>query len=146
MSTHETIRTFRLLNGLSRKEIAYKLGISTEYYGKIERGEAVPNADRIKQIAAVFGIEPSSLLAGVPAYLAAAAPATDIEKKLDLLGSQLEQVLDLLNKLPNYDERGGGVTTPEQGSHLSNNTASWKTSRPPGILGYLNCSKSIRSS
>jgi transcriptional regulator with XRE-family HTH domain len=54
-----SIRKIREIKGLKQETVAQKLGLTTNGYGKIERGESQVNLDRLNQIAEVFGITPN---------------------------------------------------------------------------------------
>ena len=63
MPIHEKIRLLRQVKGLTQEEVADKLNLSVNGYGKIERGECdVVNLTRLEQLAGVFGIEAIELL------------------------------------------------------------------------------------
>ena len=62
MPIHEKIRLLRQVKGLTQEEVADKLNLSVNGYGKIERGECDVNLTRLEQLAGVFGIEPTELL------------------------------------------------------------------------------------
>ncbi|MCF7520928.1 helix-turn-helix transcriptional regulator [Neisseria sp. ZJ106] len=57
MKTFEKIRLMRELNHWSQEEVADKLGLSTNGYAKIERGETKLNIPRLEQIATVFNVD-----------------------------------------------------------------------------------------
>ena len=50
------------MKGLTQEEVADKLNLSVNGYGKIERGNCDINLHRLEQIAEVFGIEVIELL------------------------------------------------------------------------------------
>ena len=56
MPLHDNIRKFREQKQWSQEYMAEQLGLSTNGYAKIERGESRPSLDRLEQITAVFGI------------------------------------------------------------------------------------------
>ena len=62
MPIHEKIRLLRQVKGLTQEEVADKLNLSVNGYGKIERGECDVNLTRLEQLAGVFEIEPIELL------------------------------------------------------------------------------------
>ena len=62
MPIHEKIRLLRQVKGLTQEEVADKLNLSVNGYGKIERGECDVNLTRLEQLAGVFGIEAIELL------------------------------------------------------------------------------------
>lgn len=61
MEVHEKIKFLRLTKDWSQEEVAVKLEMSPNGYGSIERGETDVNLSRLKQIAQLFGVPPSSL-------------------------------------------------------------------------------------
>ena len=63
MSVHEKIKFIRQMKGWSREDMAEKLAMSINGYGSIERGETNVNLSRLEQIANLFGMELSELVA-----------------------------------------------------------------------------------
>jgi len=59
MTVFESLRT---INGLSVKEIADKLGVTTAYIRAIENGERKPSRNVIDGLSEVFNMRPSQLL------------------------------------------------------------------------------------
>jgi transcriptional regulator with XRE-family HTH domain len=62
MQLHEKIHLMRTIKCLSQEDMAEKLGISPNGYGKIERGETDVQWSRLEQIAEIFGITITELL------------------------------------------------------------------------------------
>ena len=60
----ERLRKRRKEMGLTQKEAADLLGISTTYYGEIERGVRKITVDRVLSIYEGMGLEPTYLLTG----------------------------------------------------------------------------------
>lgn len=58
----ETIRELREQNDWTQEQVAEKLGITRNGYAKIERGESMPNLERLNDIATLFGVEVTELL------------------------------------------------------------------------------------
>ncbi len=52
----------RRLNGYSQEEIAEKIGISRQAYGKWEKGETIPDVEKCELLASVYGITIDSLI------------------------------------------------------------------------------------
>ena len=65
MPIHEKIRLLRQVKGLTQEEVAERLNLSVNGYGKIERGNCDINLHRLEQLAEVFGVEPIELLGTV---------------------------------------------------------------------------------
>jgi transcriptional regulator with XRE-family HTH domain len=59
---NEKIKFMRSLKSLTQEQVAYKLGITTHAYAKIERGETDVNFSRLQQIAEVMEIDLPQLL------------------------------------------------------------------------------------
>jgi len=58
----KNLRKIREVKGLNQDFVASKLGITTNGYGKIERGETTISVERLNQIADVFGVELNDIL------------------------------------------------------------------------------------
>lgn len=63
------IRSIRRFLNLNQIDLAERLGISIQAYGKIERGKTNISLVRLQQIALVFGFEPTQLLQSTEAEL-----------------------------------------------------------------------------
>lgn len=50
------IKEARLRLGLSQAEVAHRIGKSTSYYGRIERGDIKPNVNRIADISQTLNV------------------------------------------------------------------------------------------
>lgn len=61
MRIHEKIRLIRKLKGWSQEEMAFKLHMSQNGYGSIERGGTDINLSRLEEIAAIFGMSLTEL-------------------------------------------------------------------------------------
>lgn len=58
----ENLIVLRKLNGYSQEEIAEKIGISRQAYGKWEKGETIPDVEKCDLLASVYGITVDSLI------------------------------------------------------------------------------------
>ena len=61
----ERIREQRLAFAISQDDVANLAGMNVSNYGKIERGLSNPTFHTIVRIAAVLGVDPASLVAGL---------------------------------------------------------------------------------
>ncbi len=52
----ENLRKIREIKGIKQESIAKQLGITTNGYGKIERGETSLNIKRLEEIAQILGV------------------------------------------------------------------------------------------
>ena len=58
----EKLRRLRELKGLRQEAVAQELGMTTNGYGKIERGESSITLERLEQIASVLKLSPLDIL------------------------------------------------------------------------------------
>lgn len=58
----ERARAARLALGLNQDEIAERIGISSEVYGRIERGLVTPRIDTLLKLCSALQVEPNDLL------------------------------------------------------------------------------------
>jgi transcriptional regulator with XRE-family HTH domain len=60
------IKAHRLLNRMSRSDLAKRFGITEQAIGMYERGEREPNIEQIKQLALMFNLTTDYLLGHMP--------------------------------------------------------------------------------
>lgn len=58
----EAVRAARIALGLTQGDVAERLGISTQFYGRIERGHAVPSMATLVRMIDVLGISANALV------------------------------------------------------------------------------------
>jgi len=58
----EKVRRLREIKGMKQESVAQELGMTTNGYGKIERGESSITLERLEQIARVLEISPLDIL------------------------------------------------------------------------------------
>ena len=58
------LKAFRMSKGLTQKDVAEMLGISTSHYACIEQGTHNPSTKLIKTFCKVFGYENANLIIG----------------------------------------------------------------------------------
>lgn len=63
MKINEKIRIFREMNALTQEEMANQLQLSLNGYANIERGETKLSVERLEQIANIFGVDVTDLMA-----------------------------------------------------------------------------------
>lgn len=105
-----TIKKLRQSSNWKQREMAEKLNISIPAYSKIEMGATDINIKRLKQLATIFNVNPSDILA--PEEATAATPGLSDREQLEQLKIKLaekdEQVNQLRSKLIDlYDEVRG---------------------------------------
>jgi transcriptional regulator with XRE-family HTH domain len=62
MMINETIRMLRTINGVTGRELADNLGISTSYLSEIENGKKAPPYDLLGKYASFFDVKLSTLV------------------------------------------------------------------------------------
>lgn len=58
----EKIRVIRRFLHLTQQDMAERLNISAEAYGKIERGKTRIHLERLKQVSAIFGVDTTQIV------------------------------------------------------------------------------------
>ena len=56
------LKQFRLQKGMKQVDLAKKAGLNSNYYSKVERGEAIPSVITLKKILGALGIKSSEVL------------------------------------------------------------------------------------
>ena len=62
MVINETLRMLRTINGVTGKELAGQLGISTSYLSEMENGKKMPPFDMLQTYASIFQVKLSTLV------------------------------------------------------------------------------------
>ena len=62
MSFADNLMELRKLNNLSQEEIAEKIGVSRQTLSKYETGESLPDIERCKMLADIFGVTMDDLI------------------------------------------------------------------------------------
>ena len=62
MSFADNLIELRKLNNLSQEDIAEKIGVSRQTLSKYETGESLPDIERCKQLADIFGVTMDDLI------------------------------------------------------------------------------------
>ena len=56
------LKKVRLKKGLRQVDVANKAGINSNYYSKVERGEAIPSVITLKKVLGALGVKSSEVL------------------------------------------------------------------------------------
>lgn len=56
------LKSVRIKKGLRQEDVAEKAGINSNYYAKVERGEATPTVITLKKILKALGVKSSKVL------------------------------------------------------------------------------------
>lgn len=114
MEIGSKIKHLREFNKMSQEEMAAKMHMSTNSYGRIERGETQADLNRLEQIANIFNIDVAELISksesdlillitagnGSPNYYGNPADALTVEnEKLKLMLSAKEEALAHKNEM-----------------------------------------------
>ncbi|WP_442589173.1 helix-turn-helix domain-containing protein [Pedobacter sp. AW31-3R] len=105
-----TIKKLRQSSNWKQREIAEKLNISIPAYSKIEMGATDINIKRLRQLAAIFKVNPSDILAPEEEIIASTglSDREEVELLKNKLAEKDEQVNQLRSKLIDlYDEVRG---------------------------------------
>jgi transcriptional regulator with XRE-family HTH domain len=62
--------------GLTQADVAERIGMASEVYGRLERGHMLPSVQNLRRLCVVLNVPPHELL-GLGENLAAPAPAKD---------------------------------------------------------------------
>ena len=87
------LRAARKAMKMTQREVAEKVGISTEYFGRLERGHAVPSVETLFKLSTVLGVWIGDVLANGP--IAIDASETEL---LAALYRLLERIVPILEK------------------------------------------------
>jgi transcriptional regulator with XRE-family HTH domain len=56
------LKKYRLKKGLFQTDVAKKAGLNSNFYSKVERGEAIPSVITLKKILGALGVKSSEIL------------------------------------------------------------------------------------
>lgn len=69
-------RAARVRMGLTQADVAERIGMASEVYGRLERGHMLPSVQNLRRLCVVLNVPPHQLL-GLDEDLAAPPPAKD---------------------------------------------------------------------
>ena len=69
-------RAARVRMGLTQADVAERIGMASEVYGRLERGHMLPSVQNLRRLCVVLNVPPHELL-GLGENLAAPPPAKD---------------------------------------------------------------------
>ncbi len=61
-----TLKALRVMKGMTQKEVAEKLGVSTDTWGSYERGKTFPDVPLIEKIEDLFNVKYSDIIFYLP--------------------------------------------------------------------------------
>lgn len=56
------LKKYRLKKGLLQTDVAKKAGLNSNFYSKVERGDAIPSVITLKKIFGALGVKSSKIL------------------------------------------------------------------------------------
>jgi DNA-binding XRE family transcriptional regulator len=56
------LKKYRLKKGMKQTDVAEKAGLNSNFYSKVERGEAIPSVITLKKILGALGVKSSEVL------------------------------------------------------------------------------------
>ncbi len=56
------LKKYRLKKGLFQTDVAKKAGLNSNFYAKVERGDAIPSVITLKKILGALGVKSSEIL------------------------------------------------------------------------------------
>ena len=56
------LKKYRLKKGMKQTDVAEKAGLNSNFYSKVERGEAIPSVITLKKILGALGVKSSEIL------------------------------------------------------------------------------------
>ncbi len=112
----EVARAARERLGLTQAEVAHKVGLVPDVYGRIERGTLVPSVPSLRRLCLVLGISSDALLGGSPCQGAATVdgapwterPSSEFERVAHQLRTWSPRRLRILSKVLKVVSPGSG--------------------------------------
>lgn len=104
-SIGKNIRKHRKIQGLRQEDVAEKTGISTNYYGVIERGEKIPALDTFVAILNALDISADQVLSDVLKVSYTARNSALDEKMKELPESERARIYDVLDVMIRHAEK-----------------------------------------
>ncbi|MBI5543541.1 MAG: helix-turn-helix transcriptional regulator [Deltaproteobacteria bacterium] len=97
MALGDVARAARVRAGLTQADVAERVGIATEVYGRLERGLMLPSVETLRKLSRVLGIAADALLGLRGDSGAAEPPAT--------YGGEKPEVRRLIRRLKRLDAK-----------------------------------------
>jgi transcriptional regulator with XRE-family HTH domain len=93
------VRTARMRAGLTQEDVAERIGMASEVYGRMERGQMLPRVENLRRLCLVLNVPPHELL-GLESMLgrSASLPFEDARPRPDD-SADMRRLLRRLRKL-----------------------------------------------
>ena len=76
-------RAARLRAGLTQEDVAERIGMASEVYGRMERGQMLPRVENLRRMCVVLNVAPHELLGLEPLGSETTGPAEELKPRAD---------------------------------------------------------------
>lgn len=98
----DNLKRYRLLNNMSLAQVATKLNLTAPAINKYEKGEIIPDSERLLEFSSLYNVPTSKL---IKAYNISKMKFTDFRKNQKLTGNNLELLQNIIqNEVNKYLE------------------------------------------
>ena len=77
------MRTARTRAGLTQEDVAERIGMASEVYGRMERGQMLPRVENLRRLCLVLNVPPHELLGLVPDTFRGAYSWDEVKPRAD---------------------------------------------------------------
>lgn len=92
------IRAIRTLKNLSQEYVAHKLGVSQNYYSKIERGSSPINDQKLSAIASIMEVSKEDILNYHEDNYIRTQSLKLLEEKVNLILDEMDEIKKMLQR------------------------------------------------
>ena len=76
-------RAARMRAGLTQEDVAERIGMASEVYGRMERGQMLPRVENLRRMCVVLNVAPHELLGLEPLGAESTSPAEELKPRAD---------------------------------------------------------------
>ena len=76
-------RTARMRAGLTQEDVAERIGMASEVYGRMERGQMLPRVENLRRLCVVLNVAPHQLLGLEPLSSETSFPWEELKPRAD---------------------------------------------------------------
>jgi transcriptional regulator with XRE-family HTH domain len=77
------VRTARMRAGLTQEDVAERIGMASEVYGRMERGQMLPRVENLRRLCLVLNVPPHELLGLDPETFRGAFAWDEVKPRAD---------------------------------------------------------------
>ncbi|HYI02550.1 helix-turn-helix transcriptional regulator [Hyalangium sp.] len=92
------VRNARVRAGLTQEDVAERIGMASEVYGRMERGQMLPRVENLRRLCLVLNVPPHELLGLEPSAFRGAFSVEDMKPRADDT-ADMRRLLRRLRKL-----------------------------------------------